>query len=90
MTEIPSFSFGISKQFNSEIKGYYDIIYSQALDWVPQSAGLLVSFGEFHLGAGMSQMYNSVIDLGPIPITTTDQPDGTGEYFNFTSKTTII
>jgi hypothetical protein len=64
--------------------------YSQALNWVPQSAGFLISFGEFHIGAGMSQLYNSEIDLGPIPITTEDQPDGTGEYFDFTSKTTII
>ncbi|MGE5807215.1 MAG: hypothetical protein ACM34M_15580 [Ignavibacteria bacterium] len=90
MTEMPSFSFGISKQFNSDINGSYDITYSQALNWIPQSAGLLVSFGEFRLGAGMSQLYNSAIDLEPIPVTTIDQPDGTGEYFDFTSKTSII
>lgn len=79
------------KQFNSSINNPHikGIAYNQILNWLPQSAGLIFSIGEFRLGAGMSQVYNSELDFGPIEVTTVEQPDGTGEFFSANQKTIV-
>lgn len=56
---------------------------------LPQSAGIIFPIGNFKLSAGMDQHYNSRLDLGKIPVTTIQNPDGTGEYFEPIDKTNI-
>jgi hypothetical protein len=92
ITGIKPFSFGISKQFNSDIKDAYiaDIGYKYIENLLPQSAGIVIPLEDFRFGLGVSQIFNAQLDLGTIPITTTEQPDGTGEYLNYVHKTTLF
>jgi hypothetical protein len=92
ITEMEAFSFGISKQFSSDIKDAYiaDIGYKHIENWLPQSAGIVIPVEDFRFGLGVSQIYNAQLDIGTIPITTTEQPNGTGEYLTVIHKTNLF
>ncbi|MCK7520257.1 MAG: hypothetical protein MZV64_22510 [Ignavibacteriales bacterium] len=42
----------------------------------------VIKFDDFSFGLGFGQKYNGSLDFDPIPITTSQYPDGTGEYFH--------
>lgn len=78
-----NYSFGISYQFQTNINNAWilDIGTSRIQNYLPQSLGGVIHYDNFSLGIGMGQKYNGSIDFDPIPITTVNNPDGTGEYY---------
>lgn len=92
ISQFKNYSSGISYQFNTDIEeGWYsNISTNRSNNLIPQSFGAIVSFDEFIFAAAFSQNYNLILDLGPIPVTTTAQPYGTGEFISATSEVTIM
>lgn len=78
-----NYTFGLSYQLSSSIEDAYifNIGISRVHDFYPQSVGGIVKWEGFTFGFGYSQKYNGVLDFGPIPVTTVNNPDGTGEFF---------
>jgi len=76
-------SFGASYHFETKIKEawFADIKGERIFTEVPQSAGFVFPFMNFRFGLAMEQNYNWKMDLGKIPVTTFENPDGTGEFF---------
>ncbi len=91
INEFNKISGGISYLFQSKIDEAYvaGIGHNRIQDFTPQSFGILFPFNELTIGVGMRQRYNSELDFGQIPITTMEQPDGTGEYFRAIYKTNV-
>jgi hypothetical protein len=84
-------SIGISEQFETKIypAWYAGIGFKRGRTFLPQSAGLIVPFGNWRFGAGFSQRYNSIMDYGEMSVTTVDHPEGTGEVFSALNETHI-
>ncbi len=84
-------SFGLSYQFETNINEAWiaDIGYKREMDFVPQSAGIIFPIYNLSLGLSMRQSYNGIMDIGPIPVTTTEFPDGTGEFIDFQENTIL-
>jgi hypothetical protein len=78
-----SYSIGVSYQFQTNLDEVYvaGIGSSRITDFSPQTAGVAVPIGNMHFGLAMGQTYNGTLDFGPIPITTVQNPGGTGEFF---------
>jgi hypothetical protein len=78
-----NFAAGLSYQLSSEmVEGYIaEIGVRRVNDWIPQSGGAIYKLNNFSLGLGFGQKYNGELFTGPIPITTTTNPDGTGEFW---------
>jgi hypothetical protein len=91
ISNFDSYSFGLSYQLSSEIEEGWiaDIGTSRKNDWMPQSAGAVFKFDDFSFGLGFGQKYNGSLDFDSIQITTTQDPDGTGEYFQVEYKTRV-
>ena len=91
LNEFKKISFGISYQFSSKIDEAYiaGIGHSSIQNFTPQSFGILFPFNKIKIGLGMRQKYNSKLDLGAVQISTVNQPDGTGEYFQAIYKTNV-
>ncbi|MCU7494300.1 MAG: hypothetical protein HF314_04180 [Ignavibacteria bacterium] len=86
-----SLAFGISYQFQSDVKpgwiaGIGSTRYHQA---IPQSVGLILPYKNLRVGFGFSQKYNSSLLYGDIPVTTTENPDPTGEYVDVSEKSDV-
>jgi hypothetical protein len=81
-------SFGFSYQFETKIDEAWiaDIGYKRNKIFLPQSIGFQYPFKNFRLGISFRQGYNGIMDLGQIPVTTNQYPDGTGEFINFQDK----
>ncbi|MFQ6614744.1 MAG: hypothetical protein ACE5D1_07870, partial [Fidelibacterota bacterium] len=58
-------------------------------DW-PQSYGLTLPVGNFRIGYGFRQRYNTELDFGKMEITTVTDTDGTGKFFTPIQKTSVI
>lgn len=91
ISNFDSYAFGLSYQLSSEIEEGWiaDIGTSRKNDWMPQSAGAVFKFDNFSFGLGFGQKYNGSLDFDSIQITTTQNPDGTGEYFQVKYKTRV-
>ena len=91
ISNFDSYCFGLSYQLSSEIEEGYiaDIGTSRKNDWMPQSAGAVYKIDDFSFGLGFGQKYNGSLDFDSIQITTTQNPDGTGEYFQVEYKTRV-
>lgn len=78
-----NYSFAFSYQFQTNIdEAYvYDIGTSRIKNYLPQSVGGVIHSNDFSLGIGFGQKYNGSLDFDPIPITTINEPEGTGEFF---------
>jgi hypothetical protein len=78
-----NYSFGLSYQFQTSIdEAYvYDIGTSRIKNYIPQSIGGVAKYYDLSFGMGFIQKYNGTLDFDPIPITTIQEPDGTGEFF---------
>ncbi len=91
ISNFENYSFGLSYQLSSSIDEAWiaDIGTSRKNDWMPQSAGAVIKFDDFSFGLGFGQKYNGSLDFDSIQITTTQDPDGTGEYFQVEYKTRV-
>ena len=78
-----SYSFGFSYQFNTSIDEAWiaDFGTSRVYNFYPQSAGGILKWNDFTFGLGFGQKYNGTLDMDPIPVTTEEYPNGTGEFF---------
>ena len=76
-------SLGFSYQFQTILDTAWiaGIGTSRVQNYVPQSFGGVIHYENFSFGIGFSQKYNGSLDIGPIPITTVTEPEGTGEYY---------
>lgn len=91
ISEFENHSLGFSYQFNTSIDEAWiaDFGTSRVYNFYPQSAGGIVKWDDFTFGLGFGQKYNGTLDMDPIPVTTVQQPDGTGEFFEVKQETMI-
>ncbi len=91
IAEFDNYSFGISYQASTNIDEAWiaDLGTSHVYNFYPQSAGGIVKWNDFTFGLGFGQKYNGTLDMDPIPVTTVQDPDGTGEFFDATQETMI-
>lgn len=91
ISEFENYSLGFSYQFNTSIDEAWiaDFGTSRVYNFYPQSAGGIVKWDDFTFGLGFGQKYNGTLDIDPIPVTTVQQPDGTGEFFEVKQETMI-
>ncbi len=91
ISDYTNISFGSSYQLESAIKPAWmaDIDHERKQVDLPQSLGLVIPYKSLRFGIGLSQRYNSFMDLGKIAVTTIENPEGTGEYFT-ASKTNVV
>lgn len=86
-----NYSFGISYQASTTIDEAWiaDLGTGRVYNFYPQSFGGTVKLDNFTFGLGFGQKYNGTLETGPILITTTQDPDGTGEYLDIIQETSI-
>lgn len=86
-----SYSFGFSYQFNTSIDEAWiaDFGTSRVYNFYPQSVGGIVKWNDFTFGLGFGQKYNGTLDIDPVEITTIEDPDGTGEFFEVKQESMI-
>ena len=91
ISNFDNYSLGLSYQLSSKIEEGWiaDIGTSRKNDWMPQSAGAVFKFDNFSFGLGFGQKYNGSLDFDSIQITTAQDPDGTGEYFDVEYRTRV-
>lgn len=91
LDEFYKITAGISYEYQTNIKEawFAGIGYKRYSNITPQSFGLIIPIKELKIGISAGQTYKSNMDLGEIPTTTTEQPDGAGETFNADFKTNI-
>jgi len=91
ISEFENYSLGFSYQFSSSIDEAWiaDFGTSRVYNFYPQSAGGIVKWNDFTFGLGFGQKYNGTLDMDAIPVTTVEDPDGTGEFFDATQETMI-
>ncbi len=91
LNEFENYELGISYQLSSKIdEAHFGRIGTERInDFFPQSAGGILKFSGFSLGIGLGQRYNSKLDIGPVLITTPQDPDGTGEFFQLEYETSV-
>ena len=91
ISNFDSYTFGLSYQFSSKIEEGWiaDIGTSRKNDWIPQSAGAVLKFENFSFGLGFGQKYNGSLDFDSIQVTTPENPDGTGEFFDVEYRTRV-
>jgi hypothetical protein len=91
INQFKSTSIGISYLFQTKQNEAYiaGIGYSRISSFIPQSFGIIFPLDELNFGLGMKQSYNGELDLGNIPVTTSDQPDGTGQFYHPLYKTNV-
>jgi len=55
---------------------------------LPNFGQVTTSFNNINVALGYSNLYDKFFSFGPYPVTTVDQPNGTGEFF--TGKTSVV
>jgi hypothetical protein len=91
ISEFENHSLCISYQFNSSIDEAWiaDIGTSRVYNFYPQSFAGIVKWNDFTFGLGFGQHYNGTKDFDPMPVTTFQQPDGTGEFIDIIEENSI-
>jgi hypothetical protein len=91
ISNFDNYSLGLSYQLSSKIEEGWiaDIGTSRKNDWMPQSAGGVFNFDNFSFGLGFGQKYNGSLDFDSIQVTTPENPDGTGEFFDVEYRTRV-
>ena len=86
-----NYSAGLSYQVNTNIKEAWiaDIGMNRIYNFYPQSFGAVVNWQGFTFGLGFGQRYNGTREFEPIPVTTIEQPDGTGEFIDIVEENSI-
>lgn len=84
-------AFGISYEFQTGIEdGWIAKIGGHRIhDLYPGSAGFVYPYKNLRIGLSFGQTYNWQLDFGRIPISTLEQPEGTGKYFEPVYKTRL-
>jgi hypothetical protein len=84
LSSFNSISGGVSYQYNSKINNAWlaDIGFYKNKTGLPQSAGIVYPLNDFCLGVSFTQRFNGSLDFGQIPITTVENPDGTGDFYS--------
>jgi len=84
-------SFGVSYQLETKLKESWiaDIGSERINKSIPQSFGLILPFKNIKLGFAVNQIYNRALLFGLIPVTTIENPDGTGEFMEVENKNII-
>ena len=83
-------STGISYQYETDVDEAWGINTKdeRILNAVPQSFGLIIPVKNFSAALSMNQLYNGYLNFH-IPYTTSEQPDGTGEFFDINRRTKL-
>lgn len=81
--KLENLSLGFSYQFQTNLDNAWlaGIGTSRVQNYIPQSLGSVIHYENLSFGIGFSQEYNGSLDIGPIPITTVTEPEGTGDYY---------
>jgi long-subunit fatty acid transport protein len=84
ISQFENLSFGLSYQFQTKIPDAFGFGFglSRTYAYIPQSLGFIYKSDQLCFGFGFDQRYNGKPEMDPIPITTMDQPDGTGQYIS--------
>jgi hypothetical protein len=86
MEDFNKISGGISFLFTTQIDpalgNIEGIEHSRVNPLLPQAFGLVLPYLNFQFGLGFNQKYSGSVDVGPIPVTTANEPGGTGETYN--------
>jgi len=84
ITLYENLSFGLSYQFETNVSPGWigGIDYSRSRLSKPQSYAGTFKIDDFNVALAFHQQYNAIADLGDIPITTVERPDGTGETYS--------
>jgi len=82
---------GISYQFGTNLNNPFvtNVTYERINQIVPQSFGIVYPIDDLKIGLSMHQKYNTSTLFGPIPITTINNPDGTGDFYSPLYKSTV-
>jgi len=91
LVNFSGYSAGFSYQLNSKIKEAYfaGIGTSRTNNWLPQSIGVVIPIRGLNIGLSFGQKYNGTLDFDPIPTTTSQNPDGTGEFYTVDFNTSV-
>jgi len=91
LNQLRNYTVGVSYQFQTNLDEAYlfGIGSSRITGFIPQAVGALVPINNMRFGIGMGQTYNGTLDFEPIPITTTQYPDGTGEFITMEYETRV-
>ena len=84
-------SIEISYQYNTQIDSFIlnDMTFQRVNNFVPQAGGVVYPINDFRIGGAFSQKYSGEMRIEDIPITTPQDPDGTGEYFSYSRENSI-
>lgn len=91
LSNFKNYAAGFSYQANTSIKEAYaaDFGMKRVYNFYPQSFGAVGMYQGFTFGLGFGQKYNGTKEIGPIQISTVQEPDGTGEFFNIVEENSI-
>jgi len=91
ISNFENYSIGFAYQFSTSIDEAWiaDFGTSRVYNFYPQSLGGIVKWNDFTFGLGFGQKYNGTLDIEPIPVTTEEYPNGTGEFFEVKQETMI-
>ncbi|MCZ7602555.1 MAG: hypothetical protein M5R37_06795 [Melioribacteraceae bacterium] len=83
---------GGSYHFETNIEEAYlaSIGHKRISKELPQSIGIVFPYQNFRLGIAFNQKYNSSAEFDRVPITTSEFPDGTGEYYKPIMETIVL
>lgn len=82
-------SIGFDYAYASRIKQFEDVYLERDLQRLPLSAGAVYPLQNVQFGFTYQRKYSSYIDFGEIPITTIENPGGTGETMRAKSQTNL-
>ncbi len=84
-------AFGVSYLFESQITNSWiaDIGSKRINNRVPQSIGLVIPLKNLRFAISLHQKYNRELFSEPIPITTTENPDGNGTFYKLEYQTVL-
>ncbi len=80
---------GLSFQYNSNTDYVLGLKLERAKQWLPSGFGIVYPKNNFSFGLSYHQKYSSFLYFGKIPITTSTNPDGTGEFFEASNEMII-
>ncbi len=85
-------SIGLSYQYDTEIDEAWSagIGHKREFSLIPQSASIVYPYENFRFGLSLNQKYNSNIEFGLIPVTSLEEPDGTGKFTQPIYKTKVM
>lgn len=89
LSNFNSMSTGLLFQYNTPIDYYLDLSLERDKQWLPSSFGMVYPLNNISLGISYHQKYSSFLDYGKMAITTSQNPDGTGEFFESSSEIII-